>query len=264
MRKRTLLVLLFLCSIIAFGQDDQQDKTAPDMVTDRPDATESPRTVPQGFLQVETGSFFTSFESEGIKEEVVGFNTTLLRFGLLDNLELRLGWNFEEGRFRINDMKVDNVTSGFSPLLAGLKVNITEEKGCLPELGLIGHVYLPFTAGSDYRPETTGVDFRLSAAHTLSEKSSLSYNVGAQWGNDSPEAAYIYTLSYGYSFTDRLGAYLEIYGDFPEDSRANHLWDTGVTYLVCDNVQLDATVGTSFTEGQDLLLSAGVSFRIPR
>ena len=263
MRKRCLLILLLFCSILAYSQNDQKD-TVPDMVTDRPDATESPRTVPQGFLQVETGSFFTSYEADGFKEEVIGFNTTLLRVGLLDNLELRLGWNFEEGRFKVNDMEVDNVTSGFSPLLAGMKVNITEEKGCLPEIGLLGHIYLPFMAGSDYRPETTGVDFRLSMAHTLNENSSLSYNVGAQWGNDSPEAAYIYTLSYGYSFTDRLGAYAEIYGDFPEDSRANHLWDAGVTYLICDNIQLDATVGSSITEGQDLLLSAGVSFRLPR
>lgn len=264
LNKSGLLIVALLCSFIASSQENEQDQKAPEMVTDRPDATESPRTVTQGYLQVETGSFFTSYEDQGVKEEVIGFNTTLLRFGLLDNLELRLGWNFEEARFKVNGVESDNVLSGFSPLLAGMKVNITEEKGCLPEIGLIGHVFLPFTAGSDYRPETTGVDFRFSMAHTLSENSSLSYNIGAQWGNDSPEAAYIYTLSYGYSFTDRLGAYAELYGDFPEDSRANHLWDAGLTYLIQDNIQLDATIGSGITDGQDILVSGGVSFRIPR
>ena len=87
--------------------------------------------------------------------------------------------------------------------------------------------------------------------------------MGAAWGNDSPELAYIYTLSYGYAITDAVGLYAEVYGDFPEDSSANHLWDAGITYLLKPTLQLDATVGSSFTDGQDILLSAGVSFRIP-
>ena len=56
-------------------------------------------------------------------------------------------------------------------------------------MALLGHLYLPFTAGEDFKPETTGADFRFSMAHTLNERSSLSYNIGAQWGDDSPEVA---------------------------------------------------------------------------
>ena len=255
---------MLLLTITLYSGWSQENET-PEMITDRPDATEAPNVVPHKYLQVETGGFYTSFENDaGAKIEVIGYNTTLLRFGLLKNLELRLGWNFEEAQFSFNGMQFDNVASGFSPLLAGVKVAIAEEKGALPQIGLIGHLMLPFTASTDFRPETTGADFRFAFAHTLSERSSLSYNLGAQWGSDSSEIAYIYTLSYGLSITNALGAYAEIYGDFPEDSRANHLWDAGLTYLVSPNVQLDATVGTGFTEGQDILLSAGISFRIPK
>ena len=97
----------------------------------------------------------------------------------------------------------------------------------------------------------------------LNNKSSLSYNIGAAWGDDSPEAAYVYTIAYGYSINEKLGAYAELYGDMPENNKSNHYWDAGFTYLISDNLQLDATVGTSITEGQDLLLSAGASFRLP-
>ncbi|RDK88392.1 transporter [Marinirhabdus gelatinilytica] len=258
--KKLITISLFCLSAIAFSQE--QNVPEP-MVTDRPDATEAPLTVPKGFLQVETGGFYTSFEENGFKTETYGYNTTLLRYGILDNFELRLGWNFEETRFSFNGQESPDVLSGFSPLLAGMKVEIADEDGWKPQIGLIGHLFLPFTAGSDYRPETTGADFRFSLSNTLSEKSSLSYNIGAQWGNDSPEIAYIYTVAYGYAVTDTFGLYAEIYGDFPEDSRANHLWDAGLTYLLKPNPQLDATVGSSFTEGQDILLSAGVSFRVP-
>jgi hypothetical protein len=160
-------------------------------------------------------------------------------------------------------LTIDDVASGFSPLLLGMKVEITGEKGLLPEIGFLGHLMLPFTASSDYRPETTGVDFRFSFAHTLSEKSSIAYNIGAQGGEDSPEAAYVYTLVYGYSILENLGIYAEVYGDLPEDSKANHYWDAGLTYLITNNIQVDATVGKSISEGQDILLAAGISYRIP-
>ena len=263
---QTCVLTLFTFGIIMtnFAQTDFQDKTSGDpLITDRPDATEAPSTVAAGFIQIETGGFYESFEENNIKFETFTYNTTLVRLGLLDNLELRIGWDFVEGQTSLNGRKLKDVTSGFNPLLLGTKIAISKEDGWMPEIGIIGHLFLPFTASQDYRPETTGVDFRFSFAHTLSEKSSIAYNLGAQWRDDSPEAAYIYTLAYGYSITEKLGAYAEIYGDFPENSKANHLWDAGLTYLISNDVQLDATVGKSFTDGQDILLSAGVSFRLP-
>ena len=259
----TVLTLSTLTSI-AQTENSTSDVPLEALITDRPDATESPTAMPKGFLQVETGAFYESFEENKIKQEDFTYNTTLVRYGLLDNLELRLGWNFREGQTSVNGKKLDNVTNGFDPLLLGFKTTIAKENGAMPEIGFLGHMYLPFSASTDYRPETTGVDFRFSFAHTLSEKSSIAYNLGASWGNDSPEASYLYTVAYGYSITDKIGAYAELYGDFPEDNKANHLWDAGITYLVNKNVQLDATVGSSITKGQDLLLSAGVSFRIPK
>ncbi|MCL6293646.1 transporter [Jejuia spongiicola] len=255
-----LCLTLLVGSLSTFAQDEN---TLGTLITDRPDATESPNTMPKGFLQVETGAFYESFEENNIKTEDFTFNTTLVRYGLLDNLELRLGWDFVEGKNKFNGNTIDNVSSGFNPLLLGVKTSIAKENGCFPEIGLLGHLYLPFTASTDYKPETTGVDFRFAFAHTLSENSSLSYNIGAAWGNDSPEASYVYTIAFGQSITSKLGAYAELYGDLPENNKANHLWDAGLTYLINNNVQLDATVGSSITKGQDILLSAGVSFRIP-
>ena len=260
--KKILFTVALLTGLYASAQES--NTSSPEMITDRPDATESPNVVPKKTIQVETGGFYTSFEENDVKQEVLGYNTTLLRVGLLDNLELRLGWNFEEVQTTLGGAKLDRVASGFSPLLAGMKVQIAEENGWMPTLGLLGHLYLPFTAGSDFKPETTGVDFRFAFGHTLSEKSSIAYNLGAAWGSDSPEAAYVYTFSYAYSLTDRVGLYAELYGDAPENSKANHLWDAGITYAIQNNIQLDATVGSSITDGQDLLISGGISFRLPQ
>lgn len=258
--KHFLIIIPLVMSLSVFSQEDTRQSEP--LVTDRPDATEASSTVGQGVLQFETGGLYESFEDNNIKFENYTFNTMLIRYGLLDNLELRLGWDFVEGVTTVDGNKMDNVISGLSPLLLGLKIDIAEENGCMPEIALIGHVFPIFSASTDYRPETTGVDFRLSLAHTLSENSSLGYNIGAEWGDDSPEAAAIYTIAYGYSFTEKFGMYAELYGDFPEDSSANHYWDAGMTYLASNDLQLDAYVGTSITEGQDFLLGLGLSYRV--
>lgn len=258
---KNLLLSITLFTALQFGFAQETD-TVEALVTDRPDATEASSTVGKGVLQFETGGLYESFEENNIKSENYTYNTMLIRYGILDNLEMRLGWDFVEGVTTVNGNKLDNVTSGLSPLLLGLKLDIAEEDGCMPEIALIGHVFPVFSAAEDYRPEYTGVDFRLSLSHTLSENSSLGYNIGAQWGDDSPEAAAIYTLAYGYSFTEKFGMYAEVYGDLPEDSSANHYWDAGMTYLVSKDLQLDAYVGTSITNGQDLLLGMGLSYRI--
>lgn len=259
--KFTATLLFFTCTTIIFSQEGQELGA---LITDRPDATEASSTVGKGIVQIETGGLYESFEENSVKTESYVFNTMLIRYGLLDNLEFRLGWDYEERQTTINGNKINNITSGLSPLLLGLKIDIANENGAMPEIALIGHVFPIFSASTDYRPEYTGVDFRLSLSHTLSQKSSLGYNIGAQWGNDSPEAAAIYTLAYGYSISNKFGAYAELYGDLPEDSSANHFWDAGLTYLASNDLQFDVYCGTSITKGQDLLLGLGLSYRIAK
>jgi len=255
-------------SIIAQDGTNDSKMELGALITDRPDATESPNTVPQGFLQIETGAYYTSFEDmiEGntVKEEAIGYNTTLLRYGVLENLEVRLGWNFEEGQTTVNGTKLMNVSSGFTPLLAGMKVEISEEKGWMPTIGLLAHLFLPVSAGADYKPDTTGANILFSFSHTLSDSSGIGYNLGAKWGDDSPQVAYVYTIAFGQSLVGDLSFYAELYGDLPENDSSNHFWDAGFTYLLTDDIQLDATIGSGITEGQDLLLSGGISYRIQK
>lgn len=261
MNRLKLIIIVIIIGVNSISA--QTNDALGTLVTDRPDATESPSLVTKQYLQVETGSFYQTFKEGTTKTESTTYNTTLIRYGLLDNLELRLGWDFTEIKTTINNTTINNISSGFSPLLLGAKIGVANEKGIRPKIALIGHLQLPFTAATDYKPETTAIDFRFAFAHTLSKKSSLSYNLGAAWQGDNPETAYVYTIAYGYGITDTLGAYVELYGDMPENSKANHLWDAGLTYLLSNNVQLDATVGSSITKGQDILISAGFSFRVP-
>lgn len=262
--KNYITLIAFYCfSIGLFGQDNNlnSDDNNQELITDRPDATESPSTVPLKNLQIETGGLYTSIKDKDIKSELFVYNNTLLRYGLLKNFELRLAWVISESMERINNQNSQTIASGFSPLVLGAKVAITKEKGLLPDIGLMLHMAFPFLAAESYKPETTSVSFRFAFGHTINEKSSIAYNLGARWEGDSPEVAYIYSISYGYGITEKLGAYAEVYGNFPEKLRANHFCNAGLTYLIKNNFQLDATVGTGLSGNQDLLLGTGLSYR---
>lgn len=255
----TIIILTFFINVHA-----QDDKDYGTISTDRPDQTEASNLVPKNFLQVETGSFYESLEIDGFKNKATTFNTTLLRYGLLDNLELRVGFDFTEVKSSFKGRDISDKLSGFTPLLLGVKIGITEEKGLLPEIAFIGHVNLPFLASTDFKTKSTSTDFRFSLSHTLSERSSIGYNLGMAWDGNITTAIYLYTLAYGYSFTDKFGGYAELYGDSYEDSNFDHLWNVGLTYLVDANIQLDISGGTGITKNsQDLFVSAGISFRIP-
>jgi hypothetical protein len=242
----------------------QENSVSEDLITDRPDQTESPSLVSKGSIQIETGFFYENSENQNINEKSYGYNTSLLRYGLLDNLELRMGFDYLETKTELNNLEFGSRDAGFNPLLVGVKVGITKEKGLLAEIGLLGHLHLPFSVSKEVRPETTGVDFRFSFNHTLTENSSISYNLGAQWGEDSPEASYLYTLVYGYDLNEKFGLYLEVYGDLPEDDRSDHFWDAGITYKPKNNIQLDALIGTGIDNSQKLMFGGGISFRLPK
>ena len=253
--KYILYLIIVLFPIRSIAQEVE------DIVTDRPDETESATLITKGYLQVETGFFYEELKENSFLEKTWAYNTSLLRYGLLENLELRLGLDVID-KVEISDDFLMEPGTGLSPLLLGVKVGITEEKGVLPKMALLGHLYLPFTAKKAYRPESTGVDFRFAFNHEFTN-SNLSYNLGAKWWDDAPHATYIYTMAYGYDLTEKLGVLVELYGDLPEKDGPSHHWDGGFTYLVTKNFQLDAFIGSGLNNEQHIIYGGGISIRIP-
>jgi hypothetical protein len=174
--KKTLLILLLAISSLAFSQTE-----TPDLVTDRPDQTESSSVVPHKSLQIETGFMLESKESLFLTNKSYTYNTTLLRYGLFENFELRIGMAYEQVRF-INETSGEIAHSDpeLSPLYAGFKVNVAEEEGWIPEIAFLGALVLPFTARQAYRPSNVAANMRFSLSHTLSDRLSLGYNLGAE------------------------------------------------------------------------------------
>jgi hypothetical protein len=255
MRTRTpiLIALLLLSPIVP--------ATEPELVTDRPDQTESTEIVPRGFVQTELGF--------GDADHAEATAAGLARIGLSSRVELRVGLDeiFLSGPEDAIDLSL------------GAKIRLLEERDRRPALAVIAA--LNQKAGDSLSPLSDGLrpSFRFAASHTLSERLSLAYNAGVAWDESvsfagmpavpdkTLESRFLWTAALGIGATERIGFFVEAFGDsgLSDDGPTETSIDGGMTFLVRPNVQLDVFVGTGISNAApDWLAGLGVSFRLPR
>lgn len=73
------------------------------------------------------------------------------------------------------------------------------------------------------------------------------------------------SLTTAYGLADRLGAFLEYYGLYPNNKGTDcaHTVNGGFTYLITENLQLDWRIGTGLNEkADDFLTGVGISWRL--
>ena len=246
--KTKILLLLLLFNFICFSQEIEP------LEADRPDQTETPSLVPTGMFQAESG--FT-FQKNDTSSKTNSLPSTLWKYGVNENFELRLITEF------ISETINGETISGLNPIYIGCKIKIADEKGFRPKTSFIGHILVPKIASTAFKADYFDPKFRFVMQHTLSKKVSFSYNLGAEWDGFLPAATFIYTIASGYSFTDKLGAYIELFGFSPQNDEANHSFDGGFTYLINNNFMLDLSSGIGITDNAPKhYFAIGFSFRI--
>ena len=250
MKKLKLLVLGLSLASLSLAQT-----TIFPLITDRPDQTESSITVPYKALQIETG--FLNENGGNVKS--YAYNTTLLRYGLLENLELRLGLEYLADKNTVTNSTV----TGLSPLYAGFKVNVREEDGWKPEVAFLAGLVLPFTAHEAFAPTYTAASARFSLSHTLTDRLSLGYNLGMEWDGYTAIPAYNYSVVLGISLMEKVGMYVESYGAIIENNNSEHLVDGGFTYHILPNFQADISGGIGLNANAiDNFISFGLTYRL--
>jgi hypothetical protein len=222
--------------------------------TDRPDQTETPSLVPMKIFQLETGFIFQKNDSENKNYTLPTF---LWKYGIHKNLEVRLITEI------CKEHTLEEKKAGINTILIGAKIRLKEEKGIIPKTSIIGHVNLPNLASSNLKTNHIAPEFRFTMQHTISDKLTLSYNMGSEWNGENLVPTYIYTCSTGYALSEKTGYYIEIFGFVPNNEKSNHQIDGGITYLINDNFMLDLSSGIGISRNAPkYYLAFGFSFRI--
>jgi hypothetical protein len=256
--------LLLLISAIIFAHVlSAQDNNTADLITDRPDQTESAAIVPQGSFQIETGFVFEGDKANKVTTNNLALFTTLLRYGINQNFELRLGSAFLQNSEK-PEQGEEITSSGLAPVYAGIKFKMLEEDGLVPEMAFMATVEIPGSGKEEFSPEYLASDLRFAIGYSLSDRLGLGINLGGRWDGSNPQPSGVYSLVLGYGISDKMSAFVESYGFLPQDEIPDHRMDAGLTYLMKPNLQIDVSAGLGLSEiSPDYFINAGISWRIP-
>jgi len=230
-----------------------------ELVTDRPDFTESSVVVGKGIWQLETGAAYVG-DTDGAR--AFSAPQALLRLGLTTRFELRLG---ASGFLAERPTIGADQTTGGSDFEVGAKLTLLDEQRHGVALAIIPIVSLP--VGSEAF-SSGGVDptLKITWARDLPGGFGLSGNVNVM--SQSEEDVHVtreaWSVSVGHDLLLGWGGYAEVYGFSSLDRDGAAAWTVngGITRGIGPNRQFDVTVGRGLTAAApDWFVSAGFSLR---
>ncbi len=241
--KHTILALALLCLTQINAQ----------IVTDRPDQTESSSTVGAGNLQIETGVLIGfDGEDENTNRQILA-PTTLFRYGISNTFELRVLNQFES-------LKNNNISvQGISDLEIGTKIQLLQDDTKNTEIAFLSHLIVP-TGTKTLNNTAYGTINKLSISHQINERIGIGYNLGYNYfGHD--EGDFTYSVALGITITNKVGIYVEPYGEYVNFKDYVSNFDAGLTYLANPNLQFDFSFGTGINQTMNYV-SVGLSWLI--
>lgn len=243
MKKILLISLMALFSATALAQTGE-----PVISADRPSMSTGTDVMPKSKVQWETG---VGYESEG-GAATYTLNNTLLRYGLVDWAEIRVGM----------DLLHEGSTTGLSALNVGTKISLVENRGWIPAISLLANLQCPRIGSSAFTPSHLAPQLYVLFQNQVTSWFNVGYNVGAEWDGTLAEPSTFAAVCLGFSITESLGCFVESYNYFHSLGNT-YAMDLGLNWVVTRNLQLDLAANLNLQNtGNYLMISGGVAWLI--
>ena len=224
-----------------------------EFTADRPGASTGPATVGRGVIQLEQG---VQYDGVGDGYGQFTFSNTLLRYGLFDGVELRLGGD------ALIHHTYDKWQPAFAGLAVGTKISCFEGRGAIPAISVLADFAIPGTAGNGFETEHFTPSLYLLFENSVNDWLSIGYNVGAEWDGSTPAPTTFVALCLGFSISERLGCFAESYNYFGKAGNS-YCADLGFNYMVGERVQLDVAANLDVCNPKQCwAVSLGVAWQI--
>ena len=112
--------------------------------------------------------------------------------------------------------------SGISDLELGIKIKVLKKENINNEISFLTTLIIP-SASNDLSINSFGISNRMIFSHTLSDKTGLGYNLGYDYFG-SGRGNLTYTLAVGTSLTEKLGFFMEPFGEIVDLNNLIHLF----------------------------------------
>jgi hypothetical protein len=260
---------LALIALVCLAHSHAARAAADTISTDRPDYVESSDVVGKGRVQIEAGFQSERDSSDGVKTRT-RTTPTLLRLGFNDSTEFRV--ETDGLTLQRSDDSTQGTSSnarGWSDVSLGVKWRVQEgdeEKGT-PGMAWLLHADID-SGNSAFRGQGIRPSLRFVAEWDLPHEMSIGVMPGVVLDRNEGGkrfASGIFAVTLGKSWTPVWRTYVEVAGQqlaSKSDGGSIVTFDTGVTYLVNDSLQLDLSLSRGLTpESPDFSWGVGASIR---
>jgi hypothetical protein len=237
----------------------------PELVTDRPDFTESAEVVGKAVFQVESGFSFDKSTLEGERSRSISGPFPLLRLGISKRVEFRFagdGYSWQ----RVSSVDNDERTNGRSDYSLGGKVKFFDQTKLLPDFAVIAAVTVPKGhpqfRSNGYDPE---IKFCVAKDAPLGFALSSNFNFASVKDGSGRFLARALTLSAGHAVWRDLSMYAETYNvTIDRGLGTSTIVNAGLTHPIGKGAQVDILTGHSVAGRQvGWFVGVGLSIRQP-
>lgn len=234
----------------------------PPIRSDRPSFTPASSTVAAGFTQVELGATYL-YDLTAIRHlNQYGLPELLVRRGIRDHIELRLGWDGYVHATQNARRGADDTVEGFRDLELGTKLQLTAQRGLVPAMALLSQLAVP--VGGPFSEETVHPGLAYLYGWELHERLAVRGSTGVQ-GRQILEDSFT-QWSHSWYVQVRIGERLACFAEWfllASDGAAvnlpDHFLHYGAKYLLRPSVQVDWHVGYGLNQrSEDFFTGVGI------
>jgi hypothetical protein len=247
--------------------DEQEPEEERELETDRDAFT--PATSTTGSKRTIVESSYSFIDNRRVAE-THSFPELLVRYGITERIELRVGWNFEVGGS--GDVVSGNEgTEGFeggkiereSQVLYGLKAALTEQSGWKPRSVAILQGYTPTSGEAPATDVVAAYAFGWELANRWRLDSSMRY--GTEHGPHDAFNQWAPSVVLRVPVNERWNVHAEYFGIFSQGSEhdfSRSFISPGTHYLLTPNLELGLRLGWGITEDSPRFFSnVGIGWR---
>ena len=229
---------------------------AADFEFDRPGEGLSTGITPVGNVAWEQGLPTARYSNSGDQTATTLSADMLLRTGLSDDLELRLGWAGPTWT-QVKSNGQTEEDDGLGDVSIGLKKAIDLDDDKL-SMALLAEAIIA-TGNAGFTNEEDIYSLGSVVSYQYNDLVSTALTMRYEWQDSNWAVSAIPSL--GYRITDRWSGYSELIYRKAESVDNQYALGTGVMYALNDRVQLDANVGVDL-DGADRSYFSGLGFSV--
>ncbi|MFN0199587.1 MAG: transporter [Planctomycetaceae bacterium] len=245
----------------------EEEEDEEELETDRDSFTPATTTVGTGFSVVESSYSFIDNRSVA---ETHSFPELIVRYGVSERIELRLGWNYEVGGtgdvVSGNEGGEDFLGGGLereSQALYGFKAAVTRQEAWLPQSAVILQAYTPTSGESTVTDIVAAYVAGWELTNGWRLDSSMRY--GTEHGPEDAFNQWAPSVVVRAPLTEQWNAHVEYFGIFSsgaENDVSRSFISPGTHYLITSNLELGIRVGWGISnDAPNFFSNAGVGWR---